>query len=146
MNISECTVGQHVFFGRPNGQKTLGEIVKVNRKKIKIRTLENRGHRTTSGEVWTVPPSLCAPADSGRPAQVTRKVAPASGPDYSGLSKAQLLNRIQSIYCQLSPENLSCDGELSRTQVLRRHAQLQRDLKACFKAFGPVPESEACGY
>jgi hypothetical protein len=143
MNISECHVGQHLFFGRPNGQKTLGEVVKVNRTKIKVRTLETRGHRTTNGEVWTVPPSLCVAAEGGRPAQVTRKVA-AQGPDYTGLPEAELLNKVRGIYSHLSPENLSCDGELSRTQVARRYAQLKRELKACFRALGrEVSESEA---
>ena len=30
----------------------------------------------------------------------------------------------QSIDCELSPENLTCDGELSRTEVNRRYREL----------------------
>lgn len=32
----------------------------------------------------------------------------------------------ESIDCELSPENLTCDGELSRSQVQARYRHLQR--------------------
>lgn len=74
MKREDGHVGQKVYFGSRNGQKTLGEIVKVNPKKFKVKQLEQRGvHKNHAvGTVWTVPPSLCTPADEGRPAQVTR--------------------------------------------------------------------------
>lgn len=136
MELSQAYVGQKVYFGRPNGQKTLGEVMKVNQKKLKVRTLESRGHRVTSGEVWTVPPSLCTPADGGRPPQVTRKPSRDEGPDYSGLPEDQLLRIVRGIYACLSPENLYCDGLRSRTAAHREAARLNRELKACFKALG----------
>jgi hypothetical protein len=75
MEKNELKIGQKVFFGRPNGEKTLGTVVKVNRKKCKIRQEEQRGqykdHRI--GSVWTVPFSLIFPVDEGRPSHVTRK-------------------------------------------------------------------------
>jgi hypothetical protein len=56
-------VGQKVHFGRPNGEKTLGEIIKLNPSKARIRTLEDRGSRSVAGVIWTVPYSLIKPAD-----------------------------------------------------------------------------------
>jgi hypothetical protein len=49
--------GMKVQFGRPNGEKTIGEIVKVNGKSLKIKQTEIRGTQKTHkiGTVWTVP-------------------------------------------------------------------------------------------
>ena len=56
------TVGSLVTFGRRRGQQTLGEIVKVNQKTFKVKTLESRGSRSEAGQVWGVPKSMCKPA------------------------------------------------------------------------------------
>ncbi len=142
MTIQDCRVGMKVFFGRPNGQKTLGQIVKIGRSKCKVRSLETRGYRETSGEIWNVPVTLMTPEDNGRPAQIT-KLVPAL-PDYSSLTPAQLLTKIRDAYCGLSPENLHCDGEAPLSYVRAKYAELQRELRACFKALGrEVSESEA---
>ena len=63
MNRDEGKIGMKVYFGRQNGQQTLGEIVKINPKKFKVKQLEARGVRKSHavGAVWTVPPSLCTP-------------------------------------------------------------------------------------
>lgn len=60
-------------------------------------------------------------------------------------AKQQLvLDRIRDIYNQLSPENLTCDGELSPKAVRRRYALLKRELQTLFKVLGrEVSESEA---
>ena len=75
MNRSDAHIGMKVYFGRPNGEKTLGEIVKINTRNFKVRTLESRGQyrHHSQGGAWTVPPSLCAPAEEGRPAHITKK-------------------------------------------------------------------------
>ncbi len=56
-------VGDKVTFGRTFGEKTLGEIVKVNRVKLKVRQLESRGtfRDHPIGTIWTVPPQFCQP-------------------------------------------------------------------------------------
>ena len=36
-------VGERVYFGRVHGERTLGEIVKVNRATVTVRQLETRG-------------------------------------------------------------------------------------------------------
>jgi hypothetical protein len=49
-----------------------------------------------------------------------------------------------AVYCALSPENLSCDGELSRSAVRAKAARLNRALKALWKEAGrAITESEA---
>ena len=144
MNIQDCHLGQKVYFGRPNGQKTLGVVIKIGRSKVKVRSLECRGYRETSGEVWGVPVTLLTPAEVGRPAQVTRVAQPVAGPDYSGMTTAELLNKIRGIYCSLSPENLHCDGEISVSEAHRRGVELRRHLQACFRALGrTVSEGES---
>jgi len=62
MNISEARVGMKVFFGRANGEKTLGEIVKVNAKCAKIRQLEQRGVNA-AGTIWRVPYNFVSSAE-----------------------------------------------------------------------------------
>ena len=63
MRKEDGKVGMKVLFGRSNGEKTLGEIVKINRKNFKVKTLEARGTRRNHkvGSVWNVPPTLCKP-------------------------------------------------------------------------------------
>ena len=57
---NELSVGMVVWFGRTHGEKTKGEIVKVNPTACKVRQLESRGmyrdHPVDS--VWRVPFSL----------------------------------------------------------------------------------------
>lgn len=55
-------IGDRVIFGRPNGTKTLGEIVKINPRRIKVKTLEARGVGRDAGVVWNVSPALLSPA------------------------------------------------------------------------------------
>lgn len=72
MNHSEMKVGMKIYFGRTHGESTLGEVVKVNPSKVKVRQLEARGTMRAYpvGTVWTVPASLCALAGEGKPAPV----------------------------------------------------------------------------
>ena len=58
-----------VFFGRKNGERTWGTIVKINPKKLKVRQDASRGTRRDYpvGTIWTVPPTLVhlAPSEPG---------------------------------------------------------------------------------
>lgn len=42
----------------------------------------------------------------------------------------------QSLACRLSPENLHCDGEVSRAEAKRRHAQIMREWRALEQRVG----------
>lgn len=117
--------GDRGYFGRRNGEKTYGEIVKVNRKTIKVRQLEGRGtHRSyAEGTIWTLAPSLWTPDEAGRPAEVTRRPAPA--PAAPRRPEAAILAELRGVEADLSPENLSCDGELSSWMVQQRGRALR---------------------
>ena len=56
-STSDFKPGEQVIFGTPNGAKTLGTVIKVNRKRCKVRQDEARNSRPV-GTVWNVPPQL----------------------------------------------------------------------------------------
>lgn len=136
-----CTfkIGNKVSFGRPNGEQTLGTIVKVNPSKLKIRQDEARGTLRVrpEGTIWTVPPNLCRLVSVGEFKAVP--AAPkAKRPD------AAILADIVSIYGALSPENLHCDGEISRSAAARKAVALRAQLYTLFAEIGrQVSEDEA---
>ena len=68
--------GDIVRFGRPNGEKTLARVVKVNRKTIYVTTLERRGNKP-AGTGWRVPPSM---AEFASDAEVEAAGVDASAP------------------------------------------------------------------
>lgn len=58
-------VGQEVIIGRGNGEKTRSKVIKVNRKSIKVKTLEKRGTKRIRpvGTEWRVDKSLATPVE-----------------------------------------------------------------------------------
>jgi len=148
------TIGTKVYFGRGNGERTLGTVVKTNPKKAKVRQDEARGvHKNHPvGTVWTVPYSLLTPAPQDAEGTTTPVETKPQTPKKTldvfmhGEDHA-ILEAINSCYCALSPENLSCDGELPRAQVRRRASELNKKLKHLFLAFGrEVDEIEVYNY
>ena len=59
MRLQDCRLGMNVVFGttRYDGLKTRGTVVKINRAKAKIRTIDARG-RHPVGAIWSVPYSF----------------------------------------------------------------------------------------
>jgi len=53
-------VGQRVIFGRSNGEKTVGTVLKINAKSIKIKQEEARGGYAVGTE-WRVHPNCVKP-------------------------------------------------------------------------------------
>jgi hypothetical protein len=151
--MTNWTVGMKVMFGRQNGEKTLGEIVKVNPKKLKVKQLESRGvyKNHPIGSVWGVPRSLCTPVDEMLVGEkgVGKTFTPRTPrghtqDDLAGKSEYELMDMIDGIDCQLSPENLTCDGMLSTHQVRRKYRTLITKRRAVEKALGrKVGEWEA---
>jgi len=191
MDTANYSVGDKVTFGRKQGEKTLGTVVKVNRRRLKVRQDEARGAMKSHavGTIWTVPPSLVNPANgSAVPAPVTPALAvpyrpapefrkgdrvefDARGRTIVGLVRqvnaktvsvqpdgagsrywrvspgmlrkangsapapkvkrpdAEILRDIDGVYGELSPENLTCDGEASPAWVRRRAASLRARLR-----------------
>ena len=64
MQIEQARIGMQVYFGRSQGEKTLGKIIKLNPTKAKVETLEGRGNGRggMAGSVWSVPYSMMEPA------------------------------------------------------------------------------------
>jgi hypothetical protein len=179
--------GDKVYFGRNLGEKTLGEILKVNLKTYKIQQLEARGSYKSYpvGSVWNVAKNLVTPAtdlplEGAKEATISRLASelaskqkwerthrrpfpkasfaqqalhsiktqleiPSEAPKPARAADVVLVD-IRSIYNQLSPENLSCDGELSRSAQLQRSRFLNGKLRELFREIGrPISESEAYG-
>jgi hypothetical protein len=212
MERSELSVGLKVIFGNGRGEKTLGEIVKINRTRAKVKTLEARGVRRVSGTgaVWTVPFPLITKAPSDAKPQEKAPKAAVGVRDYTRFaadfakgdrvwfvgragkkivgtvirvskktcsvdpddkrvpywrvppsmlrregesaqgwspvkapkaprSDVEILNDLRSIEAGLSPENLTCDGELSIYQARRRASKLNAQKKALIKELGRTP-------
>jgi len=53
----QCKVGMTVSFGRGRGAQTKGRVLKVNEKKAKVETLEQR-NSNAAGTIWNVPYSM----------------------------------------------------------------------------------------
>lgn len=128
-------VGMKVLFGRRVGEKTLGEVVKVNPKKAKIRQLEDRGsiRDYPVGTMWTVPFTLMYLEDPNAvPAPtvgIPRFVPPPQREKmvYNPFDENNVFyEALLGVYAGLSPENLHCDGEASMAYVRRTEAELNR--------------------
>lgn len=131
MLFTECRVGMEVVFGRGNGEYTRGIVEKMNRIKAKVRTNENRG-RTTAGTIWSVPYSLMSPASEGStPTQIAIHYS-----IFQNRVEQMILEAINAVYNELSPENLCCDGELPMNQVAAKRTLLNRQLNGLFQALG----------
>lgn len=55
------------------------------------------------------------------------------------MNEQDIINRLASIECALSPENLCCDGELPRSEVNRRFRKLNTEKVKLEKQLGRVP-------
>lgn len=54
---------------------------------------------------------------------------------------------ILNCYLQLSPENISCDGQLNKTQIRAKISKINKELKYLFKEYGKiVSHDEAIGW
>lgn len=145
MQRNQLRVGQQVYFGRENGERTLGKIIKLNPMKAKVETLENRGNGRGSavGAIWTVPYSLLYPADGANPEVIQVKPAELTYTPFDHINNL-ILEAINAVYSGLSPENLTADGERPISQVRSLRTRLERQLRGLFAAYGRnVSEEEA---
>jgi hypothetical protein len=140
----DLKIGQKVLFGRSHGEQTLGEIVKINQTRAKVRQLESRGTYKAHavGTVWTVPFTLLSPVSQG--AAPVSLHSPFVAPVAPKRPEPEILREIEGVYARLSPENLTCDGELRGDAVRRRAAALNKRLRELFAELGrEVSEDEA---
>lgn len=144
MLVHEARVGMVVEFGRQGGEWTRGTIVKVNRAKAKVKTLETRGTGRGSfvGSEWSVPYSMMRPVSGER----TCVQDPADNPlpEFMTRGDVCIMEAILDTYVSLSPEFLTADGERPLNEVHRLRNSLNFRLSHLFKALGrPVSESAA---
>jgi len=52
----------------------------------------------------------------------------------------EILRDIRRVECGLSPENLHCDGEISRSAANAKRIRLEKELKDLMKELGRTPE------
>lgn len=154
-------VGMKVMFGRRQGEQTLGTVVKVNRTTVQVRQEEARGtmRNYPVGTMWKVPMNLCRGMDEATRAPKAPVMAPEvqarlksnQDRDFDFLmskrtrrDEATIMREILTCYCELSPENLWCDGEATRTQAMRKARLIKGRLSDLFRELGrKVTEDEA---
>jgi hypothetical protein len=58
--MTTFNIGDEVIFGRPNGEKTRGRVIRVNAKSISVEQTETRGQSRIrkAGVKWRVHPTL----------------------------------------------------------------------------------------
>ena len=145
-------VGDKVHFGRTHGEKTLGEVVKVNPTTVKVKQLEARGTMRDYpvGTIWKVPHKLCSPVGGVSAPAATpvpwKRTPTADGwlPVKAKRPDAEILRDIAGCYSSLSPENLFWDGERPVAQARAAERALNAKLKNLFIELGrKVDEAEA---
>lgn len=128
------------------GQVITGKVVKVNRTTCLI-TVSGGNTRFAIGSMVKVPFSIITV-----PFKCGDHGVEISGSDIVGgstiapkafepsifwvMENAFELLILDGLYSQLSPENLSCDGECSRSEVNRRRAAIERKMRAVESIIG----------
>lgn len=131
---SECQKGMKVIFGNgsANALLTLGEIVKCNPKCAKVKQLQQRGNNPI-GTIWSAPYELLTPADEKRQSALK---APLQYNPLMPYEDVMIVKAIDAVYNKLSPENLTCDGELADHIVRDKTRKLNVKLKRLFTVLG----------
>jgi len=57
----------------------------------------------------------------------------------AALTEKQIMDKLRVIDERMSPENLSCDGELSQGEQAAKYRELARELKGLLKLLGRTP-------
>jgi hypothetical protein len=135
MNKADCRIGMEVVFGKGNGEKTKGKVVKLNRTTAGVRTEEDRG-RHTAGAVWRVSYNLLSPSEENNVLETPITSETIVYNIYQDQMEQHILEAIACCYNKLSPENISCDGELPPNVVEVRRRELNRKLEGLFQALG----------
>lgn len=126
--------GKQILFGRPNGEKTLGTIQKVNVNKCKVRQDDQHCSAYSVGTIWRVPFEMIYARDAGGDAVVPPPAPVVAKPitDFWIMDHKHELHVLNGVYSSLSPENLTGDGERPMWQVRKLRTELDRKLRAAF--------------
>ena len=131
--------GDKVIFGRTHGEQTLGTVVKVNRTTVIVAQDEERGvNRVRSvGTKWKVPLNLCRLA-SGPAANTNVAVAAPKR------NEREIMRDLLNAYAGLSPENLTCDGEIRGSAVVARAKALRARIAKLQTELGRKVSEDEC--
>lgn len=109
MRKEDCKVGMNVIFGRDNGEKTTGVVVKMNPTKAKIQTTCKRGHGRGSevGTIWGVPYSMM---DAQNPSEQVEQKEETKIKFIRGSAKALKVYSFQNVEVADTVPCPCCDG------------------------------------
>jgi len=145
MERHEVKVGMLCSFGRNEWDQTPCRVVKLNAVRCKVVTTEQRG-KHLAGTIWNVDYNILNKLDAnGKPILPAPKVKePLTYNIFMPREDNLIMEAIFQIYCNLSPENLTCDGELPMSRVRQKASELHRKLKYLTAALGQeVSEEDA---
>lgn len=130
MNSQNLKYNDPVIISFPY-QEIQGTIIKINSKTAKVKLLEKYKHYPVN-TIFNVDYSFL------RKNTGTVKEAVIEKLKYNPFGGIQniILDGIVACYCALSPENLTCDGEASRSSIANKSRELQRQLKGLCYAYG----------
>jgi hypothetical protein len=128
----KCELGDVVIFGRDNGEKTVGKVVRINAATYTIEALEERGTKRThkAGGKWRVAKKLVRLRDRTLTTPEPKR------------SDAEIIAELRNIESRLSPENLFMDGERSRTAARREERKLIGIRKQLIRELGREPSMD----
>jgi hypothetical protein len=138
----QCQIGMVIEFGRDNGQWTKGEIIKINPKMAKVRTMEGRGTGRGNhvGAIWSVSYSLMRPTNSSDALPLMPAIKDQADEPFPYNNwwhfENLIMEAISCVYSKLSPEYLTADGERPIHQVHALRGKLQNQLEHLFKVLG----------
>lgn len=124
-------IGDRASFTGKDGRSVTGTVTRVNEKTVTLERCDDgsRGYR--------VPPAMLRAATAETATTTAPAVAPRRAED-------AVMRDIHNAYSDLSPENLTCDGELTRAQAATRRAAVNRRLADLQAELGRrVSEDEA---
>lgn len=146
------SLGSRASFTDRTGAVVTGTVEKINAKSVVIRvgTIAWRVHPSFLTDAPQDPenaePSTLAPTTPTPPVGQTTvnllDVSQATNPFYRSGIEGTLLEALFGVYSALSPENLTGDGELPRSEVTKRHRTLERQRRGIEAALGYAPNED----
>lgn len=79
---------------------------------------------------------------SGLPPKSRKAPNPRNFTGYVPTSPEAIIKRLQHIECEMSPENLTCDGEASASYVREKKSRLTAERRALVQALGREPTNQ----
>jgi hypothetical protein len=138
----DVKVGKEYSFGRQDWDQTPCIVLKLNSVRCKVQIKQNRGSYP-AGSIFNVDYSMLRTIGS-KDADIVAKKEPMEYNPFMPHADKLIMEAILSVYGELSPENLTCDGEASRQHVRAKSIELNRKLKYLIAAIGQdVSESDA---